>query len=121
MVVLLWAAVIFTMSTDTFSADHTAAVISTLRWFYPALTEDRFAVIHHFIRKFTHFSGALVASNSLCSALQGGIRTDDLLIVKNLGPHPPAISKRREEESEERIPFQRDVFSLNSPYDHDYS
>lgn len=54
---LLWGAVIFSMSTDTFSSEHTASVIEPiLRWIYPAVTAEQFAVIHHLIRKTAHFT-----------------------------------------------------------------
>jgi VanZ family protein len=53
---LLWAIFIFTMSTDTFSSEHTSHFFEPLlRWFIPSLTEDQFDVIHHFIRKSAHF------------------------------------------------------------------
>lgn len=53
----LWAAFIFTMSTDYFSAEHTGRFFEPLfRWFYPALTDDLFDVIHHYIRKSAHFT-----------------------------------------------------------------
>jgi VanZ family protein len=54
---LLWGAVIFTASTDTFSADHTAVVIGTaLHWFVPALSAATFEIIHFFIRKTAHLT-----------------------------------------------------------------
>ncbi len=47
---LLWAAVIFTMSTDAFSAQHTASFFEPiLRWFIPGLTREQFHVIHHYM------------------------------------------------------------------------
>jgi VanZ family protein len=54
---LLWAAIIFTMSTDMFSAEHTASVLEPIvRWLIPSLTAEQFDEIHHFIRKTAHFS-----------------------------------------------------------------
>ena len=54
---LIWAAVIFSMSTDTFSSDHTASVIAPIfRWLIPSMTDDQFNVLHHFIRKSAHFT-----------------------------------------------------------------
>jgi len=54
---LLWAAFIFTMSTDYFSAIHTGRLFEPVfRWFYPALTSDQFDTIHHYIRKAAHFT-----------------------------------------------------------------
>src|SRR5260370_804561 len=47
---LLWAAVIFTMSTDAFSAQHTASFLGPiLRWFYPSMTHLQFHLIHYYI------------------------------------------------------------------------
>jgi VanZ family protein len=54
---MLWAVVIFGMSTDTFSAEHTGSIIEPiLRWIYPAITTEQFALIHHVIRKCAHFT-----------------------------------------------------------------
>jgi len=54
---LIWAGVIFTFSTDYFSSEHTASVISPIfRWFFPHLTDDQFSYIHHLIRKSAHFT-----------------------------------------------------------------
>jgi VanZ family protein len=54
---LLWSLLIFSMSTDTFSAEHTGSIIEPiLRWIYPAITAQQFAVIHHLIRKSAHFT-----------------------------------------------------------------
>ena len=69
---LLWAAVIFSMSTDTFSADHTAVVIAPiLRWLFPTLTENQFDVIHHFIRKTAHFTEYFIFALLLYRAVRG--------------------------------------------------
>ena len=52
-----WAVVIFTLSTDSFSSDHTATVLSFfVKWLFPHLTEDQFNFIHHIIRKSAHFT-----------------------------------------------------------------
>ncbi len=54
---LLWGAVIFTASTDTFSSEHTASVIGTaLHWFVPHLSAATFEMIHFFIRKTAHLT-----------------------------------------------------------------
>jgi VanZ family protein len=53
---LAWAAMIFVMSTDSFSANQTSHFFEPLlRWIYPSLTADQFDIIHHFIRKTAHF------------------------------------------------------------------
>jgi len=68
---LLWAVVIFTMSTDPFSAQHTAWFFEPiLRWFMPSLTHEQFHVIHHYIRKSAHFIEYFI----FCLLLYRGIR-----------------------------------------------
>jgi VanZ family protein len=53
---LLWAAFIFTMSTDYFSSDHTSEFFEPpLHWLFPSLTGDQLDLIHHYIRKSAHF------------------------------------------------------------------
>ena len=54
---IVWAVVIFFMSTDSFSADHTAAVITPLfHWAFPGLDSDQLVFINHVIRKCAHFT-----------------------------------------------------------------
>jgi VanZ family protein len=54
---LVWAGVIFMLSTDTFSSEHTGSVLEPLmKWIYPRLTEEQFDAIHHVIRKSAHFT-----------------------------------------------------------------
>ena len=54
---MLWSAVIFTASTDSFSSEHTASVLGTiLHWFAPSLSAAAFDTIHHFIRKSAHLT-----------------------------------------------------------------
>jgi VanZ family protein len=68
---VVWAGVIFSMSTDTFSAEHTASVMEpVLRWLIPSLTEDQFLSIHYLIRKSAHFSEYFV----FCLLLYRGVR-----------------------------------------------
>jgi VanZ family protein len=68
---LLWAGVIFTMSTDTFSSEHTASVFEPiLRWTIPSLTADQFESIHRVIRKCAHFTEYFV----FCLLLYRGVR-----------------------------------------------
>ncbi len=69
----LWAGLIFCMSTDTFSAEHTAWVLQPiLRWLVPSLTEHQFSTIHYFIRKSAHFTEYFV----FCLLLYRGVRGD---------------------------------------------
>ena len=68
---ILWAAVIFSMSTDIFSSEHTATLFSPiLHWLFPHLSDERFDTIHHFIRKSAHFTEYFI----FCLFLYRGIR-----------------------------------------------
>jgi VanZ family protein len=68
---LLWAGVIFFMSTDTFSSEHTASILEPIvRWLVPSLTKDQFDIVHHCIRKSAHFSEYFV----FCLLLYRGLR-----------------------------------------------
>jgi VanZ family protein len=54
---LVWAGVIFTLSTDTFSAANTGSIVApVLRWLFHSITNHQIHVIHHLIRKTAHFS-----------------------------------------------------------------
>ena len=69
---LVWAVVIFIMSTDSFSAQHTASVFwPIVRWFKPNVTVHQFEIIHHYIRKTAHFSEYFVFCMLLYRALRG--------------------------------------------------
>jgi VanZ family protein len=69
---LLWAAFIFTMSMDAFSAKHTASFFEPLlRWFKPDLTAHQFLVIHHYIRKMAHFTEYFIFCMLLYRAVRG--------------------------------------------------
>jgi VanZ family protein len=53
---LLWSAVIFSASTDTFSSAHTSEIVQpVLRWLIPSISQERIDLIHFFIRKSAHF------------------------------------------------------------------
>jgi VanZ family protein len=70
---LLWAGVIFSASTDTFSSEHTRWVFEPiLRWLVPSLTGDQFSTIHRFIRKSAHVTEYFV----FCLLLYRGVRGD---------------------------------------------
>ncbi len=52
---LLWAALIFTASTDDFSAQDTGHLLEPLlRWIYPAITQGQLEGIHFLLRKCAH-------------------------------------------------------------------
>lgn len=70
---LLWAAVIFAMSTDTFSSEHTGSILERiLSWIYPAITTGEFEIIHHLIRKSAHFTEYFVFGLLLFRGLRRG-------------------------------------------------
>ena len=68
---LAWAGVIFSLSTDTFSSEHTAWVIEPiLKWMVRSLTNDQLEAIHHLIRKGAHFTEYFI----FCLLLYRGVR-----------------------------------------------
>src|SRR5215470_2466834 len=70
---IVWAGVIFTMSTDTFSAQHTSRILGPiLRWLIPSLTAPQFEGIHHVIRKCAHFTEYFVFFLLLYRAVRAG-------------------------------------------------
>jgi VanZ family protein len=69
---LLWAGVIFVMSTDRFSAEHTGSFLEPIfRWLFPSLTADQFDLIHFCIRKSAHFTEYFVFCVLLYRAVRG--------------------------------------------------
>jgi VanZ family protein len=70
---IFWAGVIFSMSTDTFSSEHTASVLEPiLRWLIPSLTGEGFNTVHHFIRKSAHFTEYFIFCLLLYRGVRGG-------------------------------------------------
>ncbi len=70
---LLWAGVIFTASTDTFSSEHTASVFEPiLRWMIRSITKEQLEAIHYLIRKSAHFTEYFI----FCLLLYRGVRGD---------------------------------------------
>lgn len=69
----LWACVIFLLSTESFSAQHTASVIERIvAWLFPFLTTVQVHVIHHFIRKTAHFVEYFIFCLLLYRGVRGG-------------------------------------------------
>jgi VanZ family protein len=55
--VLIWGAVIFTLSTSAFSAVNTSRVIDPmLRWLIPGISAASVDVVHMLVRKAAHFT-----------------------------------------------------------------
>jgi VanZ family protein len=68
---LLWAGLIFSFSTDTFSSDHTGTILYPIfHWLMPSLTAQQFAPIHFLIRKSAHFTEYFI----FCALLFRGVR-----------------------------------------------
>jgi VanZ family protein len=68
---LVWAGVIFFMSTDTFSSEHTKWIlVPVIHWVRPSLTPWQIEAVHHFIRKSAHFTEYFI----FCVLLFRGIR-----------------------------------------------
>jgi len=70
---VLWAAVIFVASTDTFSSYHTGMVIEpALRWLFPFLSDGGVDEIHFFIRKSAHFTEYFIFSLLVYRGVRSG-------------------------------------------------
>jgi len=70
---IVWSGVIFTMSTDSFSAEHTKWFFEpALRWLVPGLAQSQYDYIHHIIRKCAHFSEYFVYFVLLYRAVRAG-------------------------------------------------
>jgi len=55
--VILWMGIIFMVSTDLGSAEHTSRIIEPLlRWLFPAISEATIGFVHMLIRKGAHFT-----------------------------------------------------------------
>jgi VanZ family protein len=68
---LLWAGIIFSLSTDSFSSEHTATILFPFfHWMMPSLTLGQFEPIHFVIRKSAHFTEYFV----FCVLLFRGVR-----------------------------------------------
>jgi VanZ family protein len=68
---LLWACIIFSLSTDYFSAAHTESILYPIfHWLVPSLTLDQFDPIHYFIRKSAHFAEYFI----FCVLIFRGVR-----------------------------------------------
>ncbi len=66
-----WACVIFTLSTDSFSSEHTANILSpVVQWLFPRLSQEQFDIIHHIIRKSAHFTEYFI----FCLLIYRGVR-----------------------------------------------
>ena len=54
---LLWACIIFSLSTDSFSAAHTSVIFEPmLRWIFRTASDAQIETYHFYIRKTAHFT-----------------------------------------------------------------
>ena len=68
---ILWAIVISVASTDTFSANHTSAIIlPVLHWLFPGAGPEALERMNFYIRKSAHFTEYFVFSVLLLRALK---------------------------------------------------
>lgn len=73
---IVWSGVVFTMSTDTFSAAHTKWFFDPiLGWLVPGLAQSQYDLMHHSIRKCPHFAEYFVFCVLLYRRLLGFRRT----------------------------------------------
>jgi VanZ family protein len=69
---IVWSGVIFAMSTDPFSSDHTKWFFEPiLRWLIPGLAQSQYDYMHHIIRKCAHFTEYFVYFMLLYRAVRG--------------------------------------------------
>ena len=69
---LLWACMIFSFSTDSFSSAHTESILYPIfHWLIPSLTPEQFEPLHHLIRKSAHFTEYFV----FCVLIFRGVRS----------------------------------------------
>jgi VanZ family protein len=69
---LVWACIIFTLSTDSFSAGNTSTYIGPLlHWLFPSLSDYQIEGIHYFIRKTAHFTEYFIFYVLLFRAARG--------------------------------------------------
>jgi VanZ family protein len=72
---LCWAAVIFSLSTDAFSAEHTGRILRLILFtVMPQLSEHAFEAIHFFVRKTAHFTEYFIFCLLLYRGIRGGQR-----------------------------------------------
>jgi len=72
---VLWSAVIFIASTDSFSAYYTGAFFEPIfRHFIPTLTEEQFDTVHYVIRKSAHFTEYFIFFLLLYRGIRGARR-----------------------------------------------
>jgi VanZ family protein len=70
---VIWATLIFSMSTDTFSAAHTGSILEPImKWLMPSITQAQFDAVHFFIRKCAHFTEYFIFALLLYRGVRSG-------------------------------------------------
>jgi VanZ family protein len=70
--VLVWAAVIFSLSTASFSDDHTSTIlIPAFHWLLPRATEAQLLLLHYLTREGAHLTEYFVMGWLLLTAIRG--------------------------------------------------
>jgi len=71
LLVLVWAAVMFNFSTDSFSAEHTSRfIVPILQWLLPHASADTIDALHEVVRKCAHVFEYCVLSVLLFRAVR---------------------------------------------------
>lgn len=74
--VLVWMGVIFGMSSDSRSYEHSSSIFEPLlRWLFPHLSDDAIGTIHHLLRKCCHLTEYAILGLLIFRALSHS-RTD---------------------------------------------
>lgn len=69
--VVLWAALIFLFSSESFSSDHTGGVLApSLHWIFPMWSADTVELVHLLLRKLGHLSEYFIFALLLTRALR---------------------------------------------------
>src|SRR5260370_41154993 len=95
--VLVWAALIFSMSTEYFSAEHTGGIIlPVLHWLIPSLTPHQLRAAHFYVRKSAHFIEYFVFAMLLYRGVRGvwkGWRWTWALAAASVAPFYAALDE----------------------------
>ena len=70
--VIVWAVVISSLSTDTFSTEHTSVfILPVLRWLFPHAGAESLDLMHTFIRKMAHLTEYFIFGIFLLRVVRG--------------------------------------------------
>ena len=78
----LWAILISSFSTETFTTENTSRIIiPALRWLLPSASPETLALIHYVIRKSAHFAEYFIFSLLLLRGFRAGNRAYGLRLA----------------------------------------